>query len=79
MAKQYQVVRHFRHVDPQSGDVTLHEPGDIYTGPMETEEHYTGNDGPDGQGPLVLAKEVAEASKPKASSSDPTSGSSKEK
>jgi hypothetical protein len=54
--KQYEVVRPFRRVDPESGDVTHHEPGDTYSGPMEDEEHYTGKDGPDGKGPLVMAK-----------------------
>lgn len=62
--KQYEVVRPFRRVDPESGDVTHHEPGDSYSGPMEDEEHYIGNDGPDGRGPLVRTKaDVAEASK----------------
>lgn len=60
--KQYEVVRPFRRVDPESGDVTHHEPGDSYSGPMEIEEHYIGNDGPDGRGPLVVVKpETAEA------------------
>lgn len=62
--KQYEVVRHFRRVDPKTGDVTEHAPGESYTGPMENEDHYVGNEGPDGKGPLVMAKsEIAENQK----------------
>lgn len=53
--KQYEVVRPFKRVDPETGDVTEYAPGDSYTGPMENEEHYIGNDGPDNKGPLVRA------------------------
>lgn len=60
--KQYEVVRPFRRVHPETGDVTWHKPGEAYTGPMETEEHYLGPEGPDGNGPLVMEKaEIAKA------------------
>lgn len=51
--KQYEVVRQFRRVDPESGDVSWHEPGEVYSGPMENEEHYLNNEGPDGRGALL--------------------------
>lgn len=54
--KQYEVVRHFRRVDPESGQVSWHEPGETYSGPMEDEDHYLGDKGPDGKGPLVKSK-----------------------
>lgn len=62
--KQYEVVRHFRRVDPESGEVSWHEPGDSYSGPIEDEDHYLGAQGPDGKGPLVKSKsDIAEEKK----------------
>jgi hypothetical protein len=89
--KQYEVVRHFRRVDPESGDVTWHEPGEAYSGPMENEDHYLGDKGPDGKGPLIKSKsdiaeekKIVEAAKSDApatspAASAPTSDSSKGK
>lgn len=52
--KQYEVARQFRRVDPESGDVAWHEPGESYSGPIE--EYHLSNEGPDGKGALLKDK-----------------------
>lgn len=60
----YEVVRQFRRVDPATGDVTVYEPGAVYTGPMEIPDHYISREGPDGGGPLVMARSGPEGKGP---------------
>lgn len=59
-AKQYEVVRPFRTVDPRTGASTHYTVGDSFTEPVDTNPYLLSDEGPDGGGPLVADKQSLE-------------------
>lgn len=59
-AKQYEVVRQFRTVDPRTGASTHYTVGDSFAGPVDTNPYLLSDEGPDGGGPLVADKQSLE-------------------
>jgi hypothetical protein len=69
--KQYVAIRWFRQTDPRTGNDTIFEVGDPYSGPLDL-PYLLDQKGPDGRGPLI-----AEKSTPTASSASDSGGKEK--
>lgn len=53
--KQYEIARFHRRTDPKTGDDTLYEVGEPYSGPLD-KPYLLAPGGPDGKGPLIVEK-----------------------
>jgi hypothetical protein len=75
-AKQYDVLRYFRRVDPRTGESQEFQPGDTYSGAVD-EEYFLAPAGPDGQGPLLAEKSSTSGSGSGSGSSSASSSAEK--